>query len=178
MTVPTTWRRQSLNKFLKSHVMSEHVGGRKRALEGIKPLSRCAVVQWCHGFFFGYASVYRFIGAKFEICYRDLNVGEEICKNYASTMTMVIFFHWLYFLCMQKSLEEKQVASGRGIPLFIGVIEACLFGGTSREEGREEVGFQAPKFWLNSNSNGSTCWVYWTSTWHVIWGKHCVRRRF
>ena len=51
-----------------------------------------------------------------------------------------------YFLCMQKSLEEKQVASGRGIPLFIGVIEACLFGGTSREKGREEVGFQAPKF--------------------------------
>ena len=47
---------------------------------------------------------------------------------------------------MQKSLEEKQVASGRGIPLFIGVIEACLFEGTSREKGREEVGFQAPKF--------------------------------
>ena len=103
---------------------------------------------------------------------------KKFARNYASTMTMVIFFHWLYFLCMQKSLEEKQVASGRGIPLFIGVIEACLFGGTSREEGREEVGFQAPKFWLNSNSNGSTCWVYWTSTWHVIWGKHCVRRRF
>ena len=45
MTVPTTWRRQSLNKFLKSHVVSEHVGGRKQALEGIKPLSRCAVIQ-------------------------------------------------------------------------------------------------------------------------------------
>lgn len=40
---------------------------------------------------------------------------------------------------MQKSLEEKQVASGRGIPLFIGVTEA-LFWGTSRGEGREEGG--------------------------------------
>ena len=40
---------------------------------------------------------------------------------------------------MQKSLEEKHAASGRGIPLFIGVTEA-LFWGTSREEGREEVG--------------------------------------
>ena len=81
ITVPTIWRRQSLNKFLKSHVVSEHVGGRKLALEGISPLSRCAVVQWWHGFFFGYISADRFIGAKLEICYRDLNVGEEICKE-------------------------------------------------------------------------------------------------
>ena len=45
ITVPTIWRRQSLNKFLKSYVVSEHVGGKKLALEGINPLSRCAVVQ-------------------------------------------------------------------------------------------------------------------------------------
>lgn len=59
---------------------------------------------------FGYTSVYRFIGAKFEICYGDLIVGEEICKELCKYYDHGNFFSLIIFSLYAEELRGK--ASG------------------------------------------------------------------